>query len=122
MRTTRNYRLPFDAALDFVASRDLRCSGVLVAAKASFDKTLVTPRRLQQLYEQRLIQYVDGQVPAKPPPKPLAIGPTDFRNPSKTGTSVVRRILRKVTRTKRMRPTKDTKDTAALPASSITAD
>ncbi len=50
-----NYREPFDRERDFVTSRSLPVSGRVFTPGERFDKTLVTDRRLRQMYEQRIL-------------------------------------------------------------------
>lgn len=78
-------RAAFDPSCDFVALEDLRISGVVVAAGEGVDKSGVSPRRLEQLYEARKIGYGRGQSPTKPLPRPRAVGPTDLYNPGACG-------------------------------------
>ena len=59
--STRNFRLPFDRDQEFVASRPLRVSGKEFGPGDSFDTTLVTTRRLHQMYERRWVHYSNPQ-------------------------------------------------------------
>lgn len=95
MKKTRNFRPPFldaaalrrgagrreayvDASCEFVASRTQRVNGVPLEAGASFDKTQVDERRLRQLYDARAIALAPESEPVAPPPRKLAVGPTDL--------------------------------------------
>ena len=80
-RTTRNHRPPFDPRCEFVHSRSGSVGGLHVIAGEQVEKSDITDRRLRQMYDARMIQYAPGQVPGPPPKKPLAVGPTDLRNP-----------------------------------------
>lgn len=61
--TMRPRRRPeeFDRDRDFVARRHFRCSGWIFCPGDPFDKTLVSTRRLRQLFGARLIKFgADG--------------------------------------------------------------
>ncbi len=58
MATLRpNFREKFDRDRDFVMSRSLPVSGRSFDSGESFDKTLVTTRRLRQMFDARLIHF-----------------------------------------------------------------
>ncbi len=51
------YRDPFDPGKDFVVLRPMTVSGLDVQSGESFNKQLVTTRRLRQLFDQRYLAY-----------------------------------------------------------------
>lgn len=78
-RKTRNHRPPFDAAADFVALTNIKINGAAVRAGEGIDTSVVTPRRLEQMFESRQIGYDKNHVPVKPLPQmSSAVGPTDI--------------------------------------------
>lgn len=101
MRTTRNYRPPFDPRCEFAYSRSMQVGGGAVLAGEQVNKAVFDPRRLRLMYEGRRIQYAPGQKPGKPAPRPLAIGPTDMKHPGEAHPpekKIVRRIARAISR------------------------
>jgi hypothetical protein len=51
------HREPFDPTREFVAVHPLRVGGKLLARGQPFNKTLVAPYRLRQMYETRLLEH-----------------------------------------------------------------
>ena len=89
MPITRSRRQPFDARHAFVATPpggrpSISVAGREFAAGEEIDKSLVTPRRLRQMYEaSRVIAVAPGSsVPETRVPRPRAIGPSDSGLPS----------------------------------------
>lgn len=86
-RHTRNFRPPFDGTLAFVVLRGTKVNGVPIGAGDPFDKSSVSARRLEQLFEARTIGYAHGQTlpDGRPRARPSAVGPTDLLNPGEAG-------------------------------------
>jgi hypothetical protein len=58
------WRKTFDPERDFTVRRPITVGGQKFAPGDAFDKTLVTLRRLRQLYDQRTLHFV-GDAPGK---------------------------------------------------------
>jgi hypothetical protein len=57
-KMTRFDRLAqFNRDRDFIVCRAIKAQGRVFGPKEPFDKTLVTTRRLRQLYEQRFLMF-----------------------------------------------------------------
>ena len=74
------WRKTFDPERAFTVRRMFTCAGVKFAPGDAFDKTLLTTRRLRQLYDQRVIHFAGDQPGAKivrrRAPDDDVIGPT----------------------------------------------
>lgn len=53
----------FDGAREFVVMKPFVCSGQDIAAGQRFDKSLVSPRKLRQLYDQRYLRHAPVEEP-----------------------------------------------------------
>lgn len=84
MKFMRNFRPKFASTCAYVAARTLKISGEVLPAGAAVAPPLVTARRLEQLYNQRLVVLAAGSSP-KPKRRPSAVGPTDYLNPGLDG-------------------------------------
>lgn len=80
------WRKTFDPDREFTVRRKFSCGGEPFAPGEAFDKTLVTVRRLRQLYDQRVI-YFKGDTPGakivrrkRPSVDDDVIGPTTHPN------------------------------------------
>lgn len=72
-------RQRFDRELTFVVNKPITLSGKTTAPGTIFDKSLVTGRKLQQLFEQRYLRFAD-----------VANGPIFPREPSAENRAGVR--------------------------------
>lgn len=66
-------REPFDPSRAFVIVRPVRVGGKTYGAKQPFDKTLVTTRKLRQLYDGRYLAMAPSSSPAFPPASPPSV-------------------------------------------------
>ena len=62
-------RQAFRPEVTFVVQRPMLLSGKEVTPGTIFDKALVTPRKLRQLYDQRYLRFWEAGDPSIEPPK-----------------------------------------------------
>lgn len=84
MASKRSHRPAFDASCIYIAARDLVISGRAVLAGATVAPPQVSPRRLRQMYELRLVNLALGSQPVVRP-RPRAVGQTDHARPGADG-------------------------------------
>ena len=82
IRSPRLKREEFDAGRDFVVTErsDLTISGTKFLPRQPFDKTLVSTRRLRQLFEQRRLEMLPGpgaETPLTPSRPDFAVLPEE---------------------------------------------